>query len=370
VDEQITLMALGDIWLARSVADQIERHGPRYPFARVTPYLQPADIVFGNLESPISTRGSPERNKEVVARAAPGSLEGLVYAGIDVVSLANNHIMDYGPQALQDTLRFLDDSDIRHLGAGMNRDEANRPLLMSKGGIMISFHAYLCWGEAARKPVGPRGWSRSRVAQELRQASRQADLVIAALHGGSIFQDEPTLRMIKQAHWAVDHGADIVIGHHPHVTQGIERYKEGLIAYSLGNFLFDSYQHELADERTRQGLILKLDIHTAGSLRYDYHPIPIRITDQLQVEVIPEGESREEILRRLDRLSSAEVLSERRGFIAVDEAEMTGKIKTLLKRQPTQIAAYAVRNIFRLTFRYLPALLRLGWRRMISALRR
>jgi poly-gamma-glutamate synthesis protein (capsule biosynthesis protein) len=368
-DERITLMALGDIWLARLVAYEINRNGPRHPFARIASYLRPADIVFGNLESPISTRGSPEKNKDVVDRAAPGSLEGLVHAGIGVVSLANNHIMDYGPQALQDTLQLLDDRGIGHLGAGMTRDEADRPLVLAKGGITISFHAYLCWGEAARRPIGPKGWNRARVAEELRLARRQADLVIAALHGGSVFQDHPTLRMIKQAHWAANHGADVVIGHHPHVIQGIERYKGSLIAYSLGNFLFDNYQHELADERTRQGLILELDIRKTGSPCYEYRPIPVRITDQLQVEVIPEGEDREAILRRLDRLSSAEALSEQRGFSAVDEAEMVGKIKTLLMRKPAEIVAYFIRNFFRLTFRYLPALFRLGWRRTRAALK-
>jgi poly-gamma-glutamate synthesis protein (capsule biosynthesis protein) len=369
VDENITLMALGDIWLVRSVADQIAHNGPHYPFAHIASHLQSADIVFGNLESPISTRGLPQKNKDVVARATPDSLEGLVHAGIDIVSLANNHIMDYGPRALEDTLRLLEDRGIRHLGAGMTRDEANRPLLVSKGGITISFHAYLCWGEAARRPIGPRGWSRSWAAKELREARRQADLVIVALHGGSIFQDEPTLRIIKQAHWAVDHGADVIIGHHPHVIQGIERYKGALIAYSLGNFLFDSYQHELKDERTRQGLILELDIRKTPALRFEHHPTPIRITDQLQVEVIPEGPGRAEVLKRLERLSSAEILSQRRGFSAVDEAELTGKIKTLMRRKPIEIATYAVRNIFRLTFRYLPSLLRLGWRRARSALK-
>jgi len=366
----ITLMALGDIWLARQVAEAIERHGVDHPFARIASTLQTADVVLGNLESPVSTRGQPAENKEVTARAAPEYLDGLVSAGIHVVTLANNHIMDFGRPALEDTLRFLNARGIRHLGAGLSPGEAARPLLMKVKEMIISFHAYLCWGEDSRRSRGPAGWNRTRVAQALDRARRQADAVIVSLHGGAIFQDYPTVEFIRMAHWAVDHGADAVIGHHPHVIQGIERYRRGVIAYSLGNFLFDSYQQELPDDRTRQGLILRLDLHKNGPPRCRYRPIPVRITDQFQVEPVPRGEGRNIIMGRLDRLSRADIFSENRGFIAADRADLADKIRTLLRRPPQDILAYLAGNFFRLLRTYWRTPFQLGWRSLLNRRRR
>ncbi len=356
---KITLLAVGDIWLARLVAEEIHRKGAQHPFRRIASFLRSADLVLGNLESPFSTRGVPERHKEVVARANPDSLEGLSYSGIGVVSLANNHIMDYGPAALQDTLRLLDKQGIGHFGAGMSREEARQPFVYTQNGIRICFQAYLCWGETSRGPLGPAGLHKSQTAQELKIARQQADFVITVLHGGVMFQDAPTLEMIRLAHWIIDHGADFVIGHHPHVIQGIEKYKKGLIAYSLGNFIFDSYENELPDERTRQGLILKIELRKKESLYYEYQPIPIRIVNGFQVELIPDGNERDDVLAHLDRLSSAGFLSESRGYLSVDELDIRAKIITLLKRGPSFLVGYTFRNFFRLLRYALPALLRL-----------
>ena len=269
--EKITLLALGDIWLARLVADEIIKKGAHHPFARIAHHLRSADIVFGNLESSFSTRGIPVKNKDVVARVSPSSLDGLVHAGIDVVSLANNHIMDYGAEALEDTLSFLDQRGIKHLGAGMTQAEARKPLLVTRNEVGMSLHAYLCWGETSRSGLGPAGVIRPAIKEELRRARGHSDFVVVALHGGVDFQDYPTLQMIKLAHWIVDQGADVVIGHHPHVIQGIEKYKNGLIAYSLGNFVFDTSR-----ERARHGLMLRCRVGRGGVIAVDTVPVTIK----------------------------------------------------------------------------------------------
>jgi hypothetical protein len=365
--EKVTLLALGDVWLARRVADEIAKRGAYHPFARIAQYLRSADIVFGNLESPFSTRGRPTKNKDVVVRSAPSSVEGLVRAGIDVVSLANNHIMDFGPEALQDTLSLLDENGIRHLGAGLTPAEARKPLRVTTKGIGISFHAYLCWGEASRAAQGPAGAIRSAMKEELERSRGQSDFVVVALHGGVEFQDYPTLEMIRLAHWVVDQGGDLVVGHHPHVIQGVEKYKNGLIAYSLGNFIFDSHDVELQGDRARQGLILKVDIHKRKSVQHQV--IPIWINDQHQVEMVPEGDKKEGILRRLSQLSSPQMLSEKRGYSTVDQRAMVGKARDLLNRDPRFIACYVLRNFPRLLRRHLPALFRLGWQRLRTSMR-
>ena len=369
-ERKITLLALGDVWLTRLVADKIAQGGSQQVFARIAPYLRSADIVFGNLESCVSTRGLPAKDKDVVVKASPSSLNGLAYAGINVVSLANNHIMDFGTTALEDTLRLLSQKGIKHLGAGMTQAEARKPLLITRNEIKVTFQAYLCWGEASRSSPGPAGVIRSAIAEQLQQARRQSDFIVVALHGGVVFQDYPTLGMIKLAHWIIDQGADVVVGHHPHVFQGIEKYKQGLIAYSLGNFIFDTYDVELKDERTRQGLILKLDIHKAESVHFQYEAIPIWINDRYQVELVSEGEKKKAILRRLSRLSSPEFLSEGRSYISVDGREFVGKIKSLLKRKPRFVVAYTIRNFIRLLHIYLPTIIRLGLRRLKTLARR
>jgi poly-gamma-glutamate synthesis protein (capsule biosynthesis protein) len=361
---KITLLSLGDIWLARFVADEIIKKGSHHPFVHIASYLHSADIVFGNLESPFSTRGTPTKNKDVVAKAAPSSLDGLVYAGINVVSLANNHIMDFGTEALSDTLRFLKQKGINHVGAGMTKTEAREPLLLTINGISLSLHAYLCWGEASRSGLGPAGVIKSAIREDLQQTRPQSDFVIVALHGGVDFQDHPTLQMIKLAHWIIDQGADVVIGHHPHVIHGIEKYKNGLIAYSLGNFIFDSYDVELKEERARQGIILKLDIHKTEALNFQYETIPVCINDQYQAELVLQDEKKDAILRRLSQLSSTEFLSEKRGYISVDERAIVGKIRNLMKRKFTFIVTYTFRNFFRLLYLYLPAFFRLVLRRL------
>lgn len=366
---QVTFLALGDIWLARQVAEEIARQGARHPFHRIAPFLKGADVVLGNLESPVSTGGSPQRHKDVVARAHPEALEGLSYAGIGLVSLANNHIMDYGPEALGDTLRFLDQREIGHFGAGMRSREAREPYFYTRHDLRLAFHAYLCWGEASRRSIGPAGLDRSLVAQELKDSRRRADFVITVLHGGVMFQDAPTLEMIRLAHWIIDQGADIVIGHHPHVIQGIERYKNGLIAYSLGNFLFDSYEHELPDERVRQGMILKIDLRKDGSPNYRYQPIPIRMADGFQVELVPDGQEKERMLERLNRLSRSDILSESRGRLPVDEIDLRDKVSSLLSKGPSFLIGYIPRNFFRILRHTLPALFRLTFQKPKKAKR-
>jgi poly-gamma-glutamate synthesis protein (capsule biosynthesis protein) len=172
----------------------------------------------------------------------PKYLGTLQLAGIDLVTLANNHVFDYGPEGLLDTIHFLDSVGIKHVGAGANLAEARRPAVFDIRGFRVGFLGYFGGGVFAATSTRPGVAPRSEAAlrsdiQTLRQIDK-VDYAVVNIHWGKERGLYPQDWQIKLAHLAVDAGADLVIGHHPHVLQGVERYKNSVIAYSLGNFLF------------------------------------------------------------------------------------------------------------------------------------
>src|SRR5688572_9255644 len=138
----VRLMAVGDVMLAQSIGRRIVRNGPLAPWTRVKSYFDQADLVVANLECTISTRGT-KWPKTFTFRAPPRAADSLVAAGIDVVSLANNHAMDYGKVAFVDTLDYLDDRGVRRAGGGMNLEEARAPLIGESNGVRIAFPRYV-----------------------------------------------------------------------------------------------------------------------------------------------------------------------------------------------------------------------------------
>ena len=140
--DEITVAAVGDIMLGHRAEPYLTREGPDYPFVSVLPVLQQARLVIGNLESPISSRGTAVENKKFTLRAAPMAVAALKAAGIRVVSLANNHTMDFGPLALQDTLKVLGENDILYAGAGMNLDDARAAAFLKVGDQTLAFLSY------------------------------------------------------------------------------------------------------------------------------------------------------------------------------------------------------------------------------------
>lgn len=246
---RVTLMAVGDIMLARTIGEMIENEGIEAPFAFTMETLSIADITLGNLECSISERGTAEE-KKYTFRAPLSAAESLQYAGFDLVSLSNNHILDYGPLALEDTLAELADVDIRSVGAGMDDEEAYNPVFFEVNGLRLAFLAftdvptedydYLSW-EASPDQPGISWAHAERIKSTVREAETQADLVIVLFHNGyEIIQKVSDLQQ-QVAHLAIDSGADLVVGSHPHVLQRIEEYNGGLIVYSMGNFVFDNF---------------------------------------------------------------------------------------------------------------------------------
>ena len=253
---QIDLLFVGDIMLSRSVGAMIARQSdPTYPFHEIAEQVQNADIAFGNLEGPISGRGT-NRGSIYSFRADPAAVAGLRFAGFDVLSLANNHIFDWGPEALRDTVNFLSQSGIHAVGAGANREAANRSGMLTARNNNVAFLAYTTLYpkslEAGTSSPGISSFEMEKVRETIRALRDEADVIVVSLHWGEEYRTTSTIAQQGIAQALIDAGADLVVGHHPHVMQEIERYKHGWIAYSLGNFVFD----QNFSEETMRGLTL------------------------------------------------------------------------------------------------------------------
>ncbi len=261
VDERVTILFVGDIMLSRAVGRKMQAEANwRYPFLEIAEILRGADITFGNLEGPVSTRGH-KVGSIYSFRADPLVLEGLAFAGFDVLSIANNHIWDYGKDAVGDTMMLLKVKGIDTIGVGQTYEEAHQGMLREVRGIKIVFLAYTdlvapsLGGVEAQPAISY--LSKEILQKDIHDAKARADVVIVSIHTGEEYSLEPTYKQQEFSKIAIDSGANIVVGHHSHIVQRLEHYGQGLIAYSLGNFIFD----QNFSQETMQGIILKVIVN-------------------------------------------------------------------------------------------------------------
>ncbi len=246
----VHLASVGDIMLDRGLGIVIQNGNLAYPFAKVAPLLQGADITVGNLESALGDVGTPEA-KSYPFRAPPAAAEALALGGFDVVSLANNHGMDYGPDALLQAIDLLQAQGIAPIGAGANFEDAHAPFVTQINGLSLAFLGYVNVPVEASSAFDTAVWTATEtspglawgtpdvIAADVTDVRDEADLVIVILHSGYEYIEEPSEPQAAAARAAIDAGADLVIGHHAHILQGIEYYQDGVIVYGLGNFAFE-----------------------------------------------------------------------------------------------------------------------------------
>jgi poly-gamma-glutamate capsule biosynthesis protein CapA/YwtB (metallophosphatase superfamily) len=282
-----TLLFVGDVMLSRGVGSRMEAQRDwKLPFKAIANTLRNADLRYCNLECPVSDRG---RNLHHLYsfRADPRALEGLKAAGFNVVSQANNHAYDWGPQALMDSLERMRAEGIHPLGAGLNSMAAHYPVLVTVGGLRLAFLAYVdVEPKEASAGVGRPGVAWLNPAQalaDIRFARLLADLVIVCPHWGVEYAFMPAQDQVELAHQMIDAGADMVVGSHPHVVQMVEVYHNRCIAYSLGNFVFDQ-----KNPITHRGLMLKVTIQDKQIV--NVVPIPININSSFQAVLAPPQE--------------------------------------------------------------------------------
>jgi poly-gamma-glutamate capsule biosynthesis protein CapA/YwtB (metallophosphatase superfamily) len=272
--DEITIAAVGDLMLGNRTGPFLKEFGPDYPFVNVKPVLEQADIVVGNLESPITTRGTAAEHKTFTLRAGPLAAKALKQGGFRVVTLANNHMMDFGPLALQDTLAALDDNEILYTGAGMDLDDARAPAILKIKGKTVAFLAYsltfpLDFFASAGRPGTAPGYTEF-VKADIEKVRPLADLVIVSFHWGAELMTAAKDYQIALGRQAIDWGADLVLGAHPHVLQELELYKGRFIAYSLGNFVFGSESN-----RANTSMILLLTFKGKSLVRVESVPLDV-----------------------------------------------------------------------------------------------
>ncbi len=284
-NEEYSMLFVGDLMFNRGVEAVIEKQGKSdftFPLRGIVSTLSEADVTFGNLEGPISDKGE-KRGSEYSFRMNPDTVKALYDAGFDVVSFANNHVGDYGREALEDTFRRLQGAGILYAGAGWNAGEAHEPQILERNGIKIGFLAFSDvgpkWMEAGEALSGISLANVETVKETVRQAKDKADILVVSFHFGEEYEIHSRSRQQDLAHAAIDAGAKIVIGHHPHVAQEIEQYGNGVIAYSLGNFVFD----QAFSPETKEALMLRVIMK--GADIKEIEPIAVEFNSLFQPRI-------------------------------------------------------------------------------------
>jgi poly-gamma-glutamate capsule biosynthesis protein CapA/YwtB (metallophosphatase superfamily) len=256
------------------------------------------DVSMVNLECPITSRGT-KVSKPYNFRMKPAFVEALPGAGIDIVNLANNHIFDYGKEGLFDTISYLDSAGVLHVGAGRDQEEARGPVVLSIKGRRIGFLGYYGGGEApvaqgTRCGVAPRSLDVIEDEIHALHVRNSVEYIVVTLHWGMEKAESPDAALESFAHRVIDAGADAVIGHHPHVLQGIERYKQGVIVYSLGNLVFGGNSRDTYDTA-----LFEIRLQQEGPA---YRVIPLRVESWKVRELVGEEGSR--VCKGIEKLSS------------------------------------------------------------------
>lgn len=248
--ELVVMSFAGDVQFSGKVEELLEREGFDYPYQHLGSLFQTDDLTFINLETPVTTGGEAALGKSYVYKSSPKALEAMTEAGVDIVNLANNHILDQGQAGLADTLNYLKDYQIKYVGAGMDRKNAYAPVYYEIKGMRIALLGFTRvipeagWRAESGKPGVADAYDSTDAVKAIEQARNDADLVVVMSHWGEERQTMPNDIQTSLGREFVDAGADLVIGGHPHVLQGLESYKGKWIAYSTGNFIFSRSTNE------------------------------------------------------------------------------------------------------------------------------
>ncbi|MEA3424184.1 MAG: CapA family protein [Bacillota bacterium] len=277
--EDINLSFLGDVMTDSYIGEYIDSYGVDYPFEEVKNILLDDDMTIANFESSISLRGETLKPKGYGFRSKPYTIEGLVNNGIDTVSLANNHILDFGEVAFNDIIDYLNEYGIRNVGAGDDTNQAEKPLIIKKDNYTIGIIAYnsiIPWEswKATDDNAGTAWFTKDyndKIIENIINTKEECDLVFVVLHWGVEYSNEPEDWQIELAHRMIDSGADGVIGHHPHVLQAIEIYNDKPILYSIGNFVFLK-----KDEDAGRTGIFQLKYNGESFVQGQYHPVYLK----------------------------------------------------------------------------------------------
>jgi Putative enzyme of poly-gamma-glutamate biosynthesis (capsule formation) len=303
--KEFSICFAGDTAMDSFIYDYIKRYGETYPFDDASNILKSADISVVNLETSVSYRGSTRKPSGYGFRSAPTTLEGLKKTGIDLVSLANNHVMDFGQDAFYDTLKRLKDYGLYYTGAGENLSSARKGTIMEINGFKIAFLSYTsiipwsgwCASENTPGPAPLINHDCTEIIKDIQRIKDTCSIIVVILHWGTEYDTSPATWQIELAHKLIDNGADVIAGHHPHVLQGVEIYNGKPILYSTGNFVFFK-----KDENCARTGIFKLYFENNKFKEGCFYPAYIK---NCQADILDSGNGKgKEIVELLSKLSS------------------------------------------------------------------
>ncbi len=237
-----TLLFGGDVMLGRTVEQRMDARGATWPFSSIASTMKASDYTVVNLESPFKEDHATTPINSLVLRGDPKGIAGLTLAGIDLVSLANNHITDMGKVGLAETETILGDAKISHTGAGSSKAAAEVPVIADIKGLKVGFISAAYGVNFGSPGVYYNTATAAWVTEQVAALRQKTDAVVFLCHCGTEYAAGANAMQKEVSHAAIDAGASLVIGHHPHVPQPVEAYKNGLIIYSLGNLVFDQLQ--------------------------------------------------------------------------------------------------------------------------------
>ena len=304
---EIRFLALGDVNLGRRGGQVILKGDTLYPFARVADTLRAYDVVFANLESNISDQhGRTEHPRNnMIFTAPPAAAQALKRGGVRVVATANNHALDFGVSARDQTIRYLDSAGVFHCGTPGKGESLYHPALFRANGIRMAFFAVtdLMNGRGVKWNDLVAGADTGGLLPSIRAVRETTDVVVVSYHGGVEYAPKASERTRMFARQVLEGGADIVLGHHPHIPYGIETAGGKVAAHSLGNFVF------MQPDRTwtRFSFALSFDIirDATGTRIRSLRALPLRAG--FQPEFLPPGSEAARIRQRIRLLSSQDV---------------------------------------------------------------
>lgn len=303
----VRFLAFGDVNLGRTVGQKILKIDVHYPFERYNIKADSADIVFANLECQVSDQngetGHPKFN--LIFTAPPEAITTLKASGIDIVSTANNHAVDYGIDALLETIERLQKANIPFIGTSKDKETLFRPLIIEKNNIKFAI-----FGVSAFVNMTFKGW-RDHVAtpdtaallREIGAVRDSVDIIIMSYHGGAEYIETPVEKVKQFAEWCAVNGVDIFLGHHPHVTYGIIQRERSIIVHSLGNFIFFQPQHYWTQRSYGVRFLIKKD--TAGTTVSLDRLFPVNVS--MQTKQLTDTTERDKLIRRTQQLSNIDL---------------------------------------------------------------
>lgn len=280
-DKIITLLATGDVMVGRAVNVKAKSlNDYNYPYKEVLPYLQGADITLINLEGPV-VEDCPQIDHGFTFCGNVQHITEIANAGIDVVNLENNHILNYGKTGLETTVRLLKQHNLTL------SDSTEAHYLETKA-TRFAFLGYNDLNYPTNTDL-----EKENIQKDIAQAKGSASFIIVSMHWGNEYQSQPTKRQITLGHFLIDAGADLVIGNHPHWVQPIEVYKERVIVYSHGNFIFD----QTWSEKTKEGIIGRYTFFENKIIDADFLPVYIEQVGQPKLATGDRGKKIQEEMK-------------------------------------------------------------------------